>query len=199
MSWKLTHIVPSIGLDGKGAEQAPAAEEEADDVLDLLMLHIAPQRDSGAAPAPAEQFADACACVEWLDALVQQLNAQPGTREQLLLVVVLGSGGAPLTASGSLLRPGGGSVQQAGGGGTARSGGLRPRQSFELCKDKAVAVDLAAPLLMAQRLPAVVRVDGCAHLSLADTAKQGGAGAILAERLLPELAYKLGRAPKYGA
>lgn len=28
---------------------------------------------------------------------------------------------------------------------------------------------------------------------------RGGGGVILAERLLPEVAYKLGRAPKYGA
>ncbi len=132
--------------------------------------------------------------MEWLDALVQQLNAQPGARESLLLVVVLGSGGASI---GELLRPGGSGVeQQASNGGV---GGLRPRQSFQMCKDEAVAVDLASPLLMVQRLPAVVRVDRCSQLSLEQYAQRGGASAILAERLLPELAYKLGRAPKYGA
>lgn len=37
------------------------------------------------------------------------------------------------------------------------------------------------------------------RLSAADAATRGGGGCVLLERLLPELAYKLGHAPKYGA
>lgn len=36
-------------------------------------------------------------------------------------------------------------------------------------------------------------------LSLSEARLQGGGGCILAEQILPELAYKLGKAPKYGA
>jgi hypothetical protein len=36
-------------------------------------------------------------------------------------------------------------------------------------------------------------------LTLNEAATKGCMGAILMERLLPEVAYKLGRAPKYGA
>lgn len=43
------------------------------------------------------------------------------------------------------------------------------------------------------------RRDGVRGVSLADTRRRGGGGCILAERLLPEIAYKLGRAHKYGA
>lgn len=152
------------------------------------MLHLAPGEGGDAAAEAAAQCADACARLEWLDALVRRLNEQPGARDSLLLTLVLGSGGSDLTSALPLLRPGGGG-----------EGGLRPRQSFQLCRDEPVQVEALAPLLTAQRLPAVVRVDVCKQLSLAACCRQGGAGAILAERLLPELAYKLGRAPKYGA
>lgn len=76
---------------------------------------------------------------------------------------------------------------------------LRPRQSFEVAADATVAVQSSAPLLVVQRLPAAVRVDACQRLSLQQAGSRGGSGAKLAERFMPELAYKLGRAPKYGA
>ena len=44
-----------------------------------------------------------------------------------------------------------------------------------------------------------LRVDSARKLDLAHICSQGAAGCILAERLLPEVSYKLGRAPKYGA
>ena len=42
------------------------------------------------------------------------------------------------------------------------------------------------------------RCDSTQELS-ADACKRGAAGRMLLERLLPELAFKMGRAPKYGA
>lgn len=47
--------------------------------------------------------------------------------------------------------------------------------------------------------PPTCRHDRVVGLDLGYIAARGGAGCILAERLLPELAYKLGRAQKYGA
>jgi len=43
------------------------------------------------------------------------------------------------------------------------------------------------------------RCDNVQSLSLTDIVKHGGGCCILAEHILPELAYKLGRAAKYGA
>ncbi len=41
--------------------------------------------------------------------------------------------------------------------------------------------------------------DEAGALSLSECVLRGGHGSILVDRLLPELAYKLGRAAKYGA
>jgi hypothetical protein len=60
-------------------------------------------------------------------------------------------------------------------------------------------VDAHHPAIVVHRLPAVIRVDSARRLDLSHISSQGAAGCILAERLLPEIAYKLGRAPKYGA
>jgi hypothetical protein len=181
----------NVRLAGLGGQQArdghQPAHQDADDSVDMLVLHLAPGSNASTAAELSVLFADACAQLEWVDALVQRLNQQPGARDSLLLTLVLGSSGRVLPSDPPLLRPG------------SRSRGLRPRQSFQLCRDQPVAVHEQVPLLTAQRLPAVVRVDACRQLSLAECSQRGGAGAILAERLLPELAYKMGRAPKYGA
>jgi hypothetical protein len=75
----------------------------------------------------------------------------------------------------------------------------RPLQSTQLLAGAPVAVrPLSAAALCARRLPGAVRRCGAARLSPAQ-AWARGEGAVLMERLLPELAYKLGRAAKYGA
>lgn len=76
---------------------------------------------------------------------------------------------------------------------------FRPRQSWQTAADADVTADVQAPLLIVQRLPAVIRVDKCTRLDLDECASCGGGVAILAERMLHEIAYKLGRASKYGA
>lgn len=43
------------------------------------------------------------------------------------------------------------------------------------------------------------RRDAVEALDVGQVQRRGGGGCILAERMLPEVAYKLGRAPKYGA
>lgn len=64
---------------------------------------------------------------------------------------------------------------------------------------EAVSVVEDAPMLVVRRLPGVVRRDRAGRLSLAEAAARGGMGCVLADRLLPEMSYKLARAPKYGA
>lgn len=43
------------------------------------------------------------------------------------------------------------------------------------------------------------RQDDVNKLHLGSICERGGAGCILAERMVAEIAYKIGRAPKYGA
>lgn len=76
---------------------------------------------------------------------------------------------------------------------------FRPRQSWQTAADADVTADAQAPLLIVQRLPDVIRVDKCTRLDLHECASSGGGVAILAQRMLYEIAYKLGRAAKYGA
>lgn len=75
----------------------------------------------------------------------------------------------------------------------------RPLQSHRISNMKAATQCLAKSSLMVQHLPGVVRCDNVQSLSLTDIVKHGGGCCILAEHILPELAYKLGRAAKYGA
>mmetsp|Transcript_21239 Transcript_21239/g.63938 ORF Transcript_21239/g.63938 Transcript_21239/m.63938 type:complete len:423 (-) Transcript_21239:224-1492(-) len=203
-----------------GGEEVDGEEEEEEGVVDLLFLHVGPPQGDGIMQAPepgsSEEYSDAAARLEWVDEVVRHLNSTPRGRDGLLLSVVLGSGGAALP--GALLRPGSAQAHSdaqsryslpttAGGAGeepeaAAVAAGvdhLRPRQSFEVAADATVAVQSSAPLLVVQRLPAAVRVDACQRLSLQQAGSRGGSGAKLAERFMPELAYKLGRAPKYGA
>ncbi|KAG2447847.1 hypothetical protein HYH02_007303 [Chlamydomonas schloesseri] len=81
----------------------------------------------------------------------------------------------------------------------------RPLQSFEflgldrLTGPGGCGVDVAAPLLVARRLPGVIRRDRAERLTYRDALAAGGLGCVQLERLLPEVAYKVARAPKYGA
>lgn len=73
----------------------------------------------------------------------------------------------------------------------------RPLQSYQFSGTRRVAVVGGRRALVVHRLAGVVRRDEAA--ALGEAAARGAGGVILAERLLPEVAYKLGRAPKYGA
>ena len=67
--------------------------------------------------------------------------------------------------------------------------------------NKLLQVIIAALVLEPRRLICVIlcRRDHVQSLSSSDIMMHGGTGCILAEHVLPELAYKLGRAAKYGA
>ena len=66
-----------------------------------------------------------------------------------------------------------------------------------LCASDALCSQHA--LLCIHRLEAVVRRDAVSAVCAAEVAAQGGRGVILADDVLAELAFKLGRAPKYGS
>ncbi len=131
--------------------------------------------------------------------------------------VLVQPGGAPLDPSAAVVTPR--SVAQVGRGGASAAGALaanaagalsvldsadlplikRPVQSFELLGMARVEADLQAPVLVARRLPGVIRRDRAERLGYKEALTAGGMGTILLDRLLPDVAYKIGRAPKYGA
>jgi hypothetical protein len=76
---------------------------------------------------------------------------------------------------------------------------LKPMQSCEQLAGQPLAVNRQRAVLCLRRLPGVIRRDDCSRFSLQDSCSSSGSLALLADRLLPEVAYKLGRAPKYGA
>eukprot|EP00967_Tisochrysis_lutea_P040043 scaffold48030_cov15-Tisochrysis_lutea.AAC.1 len=56
-----------------------------------------------------------------------------------------------------------------------------------------------APAVVVRHLPGVIRRDRAERMKLSEAHQRGGQGTILADRLMYEIMYKLGRAPKYGA
>jgi hypothetical protein len=166
-----------------------------------------PPHDDAAAAAPAAAAASAARAVAgWADRVLRYLNNSPEFREAVLLAVVLTPAGADLGPG--LLAPGGiplarrkGSEGGGSGGGGGGGGGAvpRPRQSWQQLGSGAAAADARRPALVVRRLPGVVRVDGCVRAGLAECVERGGLLGTMADRLIPEIAYKIGRAPKYGA
>lgn len=161
-----------------------------------------------------DAFQASVSALHWLDELVMQLNRAPLFKDTILLSILLTSQGQKLSAQ-PLLQPGGPAInpravisaapgismpaapswQQAGGITIAR-----PVQSFETLQGQPVATDLHAPMLLVRRLPGVVRRDAAQTFCLqAYVQACRGQGALLVDRVLPEIAYKLGRALKYGA
>lgn len=77
---------------------------------------------------------------------------------------------------------------------------LRPRQSYTMKTGRTLDdVRLHHPILLAQWQDGVTRVDLAKGFSFEEFMKRGGNLAMLAERFLHEVAFKLWKAPKYGA
>ncbi|CAL5060421.1 unnamed protein product [Urochloa decumbens] len=77
---------------------------------------------------------------------------------------------------------------------------LRPRQSYTMKAGHTLEdVRLHHPILLAQWQEGVTRIDLAKRFSFEEFMKHGGNLAMLAERFLHEVAFKLWKAPKYGA
>ncbi|CAI5974294.1 unnamed protein product [Closterium sp. NIES-65] len=75
-----------------------------------------------------------------------------------------------------------------------------PWQSYELRGDEPVeAIRRHHPLLVTRHLPAVTRCDEATRFGMQECIQNGGDRAILADRFIYEVAFKLWRYPKYGA
>jgi hypothetical protein len=165
----------------------------------------------------------------WLDRTLRYLNNSSAFKDTVLLTVLATPGAAgPLPAAVPLLTAAGGcpipeapssaaqqedqdsqQQQKSLAGATVQGAAaalqpagrpvLRPLQSWQQLGGAEVDVDVRRPLLCMRRLPGVIRRDDCNRFSLAECCSSTGVLGLLADRLLPEVAYKLGRAPKYGA
>lgn len=173
---------------GAFAPGAPIPDGEAD--LAVLVMRVPAAGDADAAAGAA------CAAMEWADALVRRLDRAPGFKDTSILTVVATPPRGPahplpptLTQERRALPPAEGAAAAV----------VRPLQSFEFSGTERVAADVAAPAVVAHRLAGVIRRDRVGQLTLEEAAARGGGGAIPAERMLAELAYKIDRAPKYGA
>ena len=206
-------IAALLGLNG--------AVEDDDSTVDLVLLQTPPppavaRPDGGEGePTPASSVAAAAATLAWVDALLGALaRGFPSVRSGLIIGVILGGGEEEEEGGGGdggrapppavpLPRLGGGLVPCGGGGGAPPLPPIaRPSQTWELAcggGPGTPTAPAARSLYLAARCPGVVRTDGLARVDPAGAATGGALGATALAHLLPELAYKMGRAPKYGA
>jgi len=77
---------------------------------------------------------------------------------------------------------------------------IKPRQSYQFSGIVPVDVDEEYISTVLHSMPGWVRRDGVQSIiEVGVVGREGGGGSVLAEHLVPEIAYKIGRAPKYGA
>jgi hypothetical protein len=198
----LLGVTPGGG--GCDASLPPSAAHE------LVVLHASaladgsppPQLAPGAPPAgdaAAGQAADAHA-VAYLDDVLGRLLSNPDVARETLFVAVA----APPALPGGLVPRAFG----AGGAGVPPPPppppppaihALRPRQSAPPLEPAGDGRDAALQLLVAYFHDGTTRRDAAAAFTEPAVCAHGANGAAPAAALLAEIAFKLGRAPKYGA
>lgn len=140
--------------------------------------------------------------LDWIDALFGEIKGllKPGTKayDHLYRSLVLGYGSEATTEvntndSDSLcLEP----VDWL----PPNLKAFRPRQTYKMKDGKPVeGVREHHPLLVVHQMDGVTRRDSCASFSFQEFQKNGCNLTILADRFLHEVAFKLWKAPKYGA
>jgi hypothetical protein len=170
--------------------QGGDGDDDDDGGVDAVFVRVPPP------PSPSTTTTPHLA---WIDALLASVGRLPGGRTALITCVILGGDGRQRDGGGT----GGGIQLPAHAGGEPARPPLpstlppvaRPAQTWE---DGARGPP-ARCLYLAARLAGVVRTDGLAEVDPAGAAAGGALGTTRAAHLLPELAYKMGRAPKYGA
>lgn len=209
-------------LCGTACMACAAGLQQADVGLDVLTVHLdlptllqqqqglakhEPPGSAGSSTTatPPAAAAAAAAVLSWADKTLRYLNNSSAFKDAVLLTVLVTPGSSQQPGAIPLLAAAGGGVlsPQVGAAAPAQQQPerrvLRPLQSCEQLAGKPLAVSQQRAILCLRRLPGVIRRDGCTRFSLSDCCSNSGSLALLADRLLPEIAYKLGRAPKYGA
>ncbi|KAK9841316.1 hypothetical protein WJX74_003746 [Apatococcus lobatus] len=130
----------------------------------------------------------------WVDGLLGALDNYPAVSKHLLISLVIRSGHNQLVPGPPVL-----AVDAAEGRDKLWMSKMRPTQSFQIVDGREVDVGDLQPARFIQCLPHVVRCDHLRDFSSDEWGSTGGLGAIHARHLLPEIAFRLGLAPKYGA
>lgn len=142
------------------------------------------------------------AYLDWMDALVGEVKTlmQPGTKasDHLYLALVLGYGDNAVIRDNVEVSEVPSLEQLDGLPPNLRA--LRPQQTYKMKDGKPVDdVRDHHPLLVVHQMDGVTRRDHATMLSFEEFQKNGGNLTILADRFLYEIAFKLWKAPKYGA
>lgn len=174
-------------------------EDKVEDTsrFDLVFVHIGPAlkvKESG----NCDNSESPASALEWINALVGEImeimhhSTAVASRLYLSLVLSYGSVSPDKTDDSSLLI----SSEEI----SPNLASLCPCQSYTMKLGKPLDdVRHHHPMLVVQHQQAVTRRDGAKKFSFEDFQEHGGNLAILADRLLYEIAFKLWKAPKYGA
>ncbi|KAL4197729.1 hypothetical protein AMTRI_Chr04g189740 [Amborella trichopoda] len=172
-----------------GLEDRKVAETSE---YDLVLLHV---RRAGTATIKKENLNDE---LEWLNKLVGEIThiAEPGSpiASHLHLSLVLSYGSPLLNGDSSSLNSL--ALKEM----HPNLSLLRPCQSYTMKGGRILnGIRHHHPMLVAQWQEAVTRKDMARLFSFQEFKERGGNLVILADRFLHEVAFKLWKAPKYGA
>eukprot|EP01018_Ginkgo_biloba_P020267 Gb_13267 [translate_table: standard] len=177
-----------------GLQEAAVAENSK---FDLVFVHIVPTQKGNEA-RNCDNNSTPGNGLEWINALVGRImeTIQPGTAaaSHLYLALVLSYGAVSSVKmdDSSLLM----SLEEI----SPSLASLCPHQSYTMKEGKLLDhVRHHHPMLVVQQQEAVTRRDGAKRFSFEEFQEHGGNLAILADRFLYEIAFKLWKTPKYGA
>eukprot|EP00002_Diphylleia_rotans_P018246 TRINITY_DN3538_c0_g1_i6.p1 TRINITY_DN3538_c0_g1~~TRINITY_DN3538_c0_g1_i6.p1 ORF type:complete len:272 (+),score=48.08 TRINITY_DN3538_c0_g1_i6:51-866(+) len=74
-----------------------------------------------------------------------------------------------------------------------------PIQSYQVYEGRAVTISSFQPAIVSYYMPNITRRDRCTAFDVEHAAKLGANSKLLVDQFLPEIAFKLGFTPKYGA
>ncbi|OZJ02205.1 hypothetical protein BZG36_04747 [Bifiguratus adelaidae] len=150
------------------------ANANTDPKSDIMLVHMKPQETS---------VDESIKLLQALDTAVATVIDAPKTFKA---VVMTGHQGSSTTIESASLAP---SLQS-----------LRPQQSFQIKEGQICEVDDSLSLACAAYYhPTATRRDTVSRFSENEIGTTGGNGVILAWHFMPEIAFKLGYVPKYGA
>ncbi|KAI5072222.1 hypothetical protein GOP47_0012933 [Adiantum capillus-veneris] len=164
---------------------------ENSDNFELVLLHVS----GGSSDGASREY------LNWIDAIIGEVRAlmQPATKanDHLYLALVL----SYATEAASQANLEGRELQSAHWHSLPTSiRSIRPQQTYKMKDGKPIDdVRDHHPMLVVHQMDGVTRRDLATSLGFEEFCKNGCNLTILADRFLHELAFKLWKAPKYGA
>eukprot|EP01024_Parvocaulis_polyphysoides_P015388 TRINITY_DN1670_c0_g1_i1.p2 TRINITY_DN1670_c0_g1~~TRINITY_DN1670_c0_g1_i1.p2 ORF type:complete len:365 (-),score=55.77 TRINITY_DN1670_c0_g1_i1:203-1297(-) len=202
-------VLDKLGIKEKTKDDENLSNGQQDEI-DILILHFGEN-------IGVEETSDSK--LQWTDEVFRILNQSKKFVTEVISILLLSSNDiSPISEGGQkkkLLKKGGEKIQVGKPIQLKRKGQkhrtktydqnqyfpsiIRPRQSFEFLGLDEVEIDEERVVLCVKKLQGVIRCDECSKVGYKECYEKGGDLAILIDRLFYEIAYKLARAPKYGA